>query len=274
MKLVKNIMTRNPCYTKGKKMTAIKGIMLHSVGGPQPKASVFIRQWNNPGYSRACVHAFIDATDGTIYQTLPWNYRGWHCGRGCKGSGNQSYIGVEMCEPSCITYNSGSSFICTDLQAARDSVSLTYESAVELFAMLCREYHLDPLANDVILSHREGHARGIASNHSDPEHLWTGTGVNYTMDAFRNSVYSLLKNTNKNEDKNTDSRSEFPPLPFKVKVLIKDLNYRASPSMKGIVKGQTGKGIFTITELSGGWGKLKSGAGWIWLMNPDYCTWR
>lgn len=28
----------------------------------------------------------------------------------------------------------------------------------------------------------------------------------------------------------------------------------------------------TITEVQDGWGKLKSGAGWIYLENPDYCT--
>lgn len=34
----------------------------------------------------------------------------------------------------------------------------------------------------------------------------------------------------------------------------------------------TGKGAFTIVEVKDGWGKLKSGAGWIWLENPSYCT--
>ena len=38
------------------------------------------------------------------------------------------------------------------------------------------------------------------------------------------------------------------------------------------VKGQTGIGTFTILEVKNGWGRLKSGAGWIWLKNPDYCT--
>ena len=42
--------------------------------------------------------------------------------------------------------------------------------------------------------------------------------------------------------------------------------------MKGKVLGQTGKGSFTIVEVSNGWGKLKSGAGWIYLENPKYCT--
>lgn len=42
--------------------------------------------------------------------------------------------------------------------------------------------------------------------------------------------------------------------------------------MDGAVKGQTGKGTFTIIKLSGSWGYLKSGAGWIYLSNPAYCT--
>lgn len=42
MKLVQSILTKNPCYTAGKKIT-VKGLMLHSVGCPQPSAAVFIK---------------------------------------------------------------------------------------------------------------------------------------------------------------------------------------------------------------------------------------
>lgn len=68
------------------------------------------------------------------------------------------------------------------------------------------------------------------------------------------------------------NNTNYPAVPFTVKVVIDDLNYRSQPSMEGAVKGQTGKGIFTIVEVNNGWGKLKSGAGWIWLGNPQYCT--
>ena len=70
----------------------------------------------------------------------------------------------------------------------------------------------------------------------------------------------------------TEKVTSFPAVPFTVKVIIDDLNYRTEPSMSGVVKGQTGKGVFTITEVSNGWGRLKSGAGWIYLENPSYCT--
>ena len=200
MKLVESILTKNPCYTAGRKIT-VKGLMLHSVGCSQPNASVFIKNWNSASYDRACVHGFIDGNDGTVYQTLPWNHRGWHCGSSINGSANNTHIGVEMCEPACITYTSGSSFKCSDTATAKASVKKTYEAAVELFAMLCKTYGLDPMADGVIISHKEGHARGIASNHGDPEHLWNGLSMGYTMDTFRKAVKAKLSGSTEETSK-------------------------------------------------------------------------
>lgn len=187
LKLVESMLTNNPCYKKGQKIT-VKGLMLHSVGCAQPSASVFIKNWNQASYSRACVHAFIDGNDGTVYQTLPWNYRGWHCG----GTGNNTHIGVEMCEPSCIRYTGGVTFTCSDMAKAQESARKTYEAAVALFAMLCERFSLDPLTDGVILSHSEGNKRGLASAHADPEHLWRQLSLLYTMDGFRNDVKKAI----------------------------------------------------------------------------------
>lgn len=192
MKLVESFLTKNPCYGTGRKIE-VRGLMLHSVGCPQPRASAFINSWNSPGFDTACVHGFIDGTDGVIYQTLPWNYRGWHCGSGRNGSGNNTHIGVEMCEPSCIRYTGGSSFTCSDMAAARAVANRTYEAAVELFAFLCGKYGLDPMADGVVISHREGHGWGIASNHGDPEHLWNGLSMGYSMNGFRLAVREAME---------------------------------------------------------------------------------
>lgn len=191
MNIKQSILTKNPCYTAGRKIT-VKGLMLHSVGCPQPSAQVFINNWNRTSFGSACVHGFIDANTGTIYQTLPWNHRGWHCGSGSKGSGNNTHIGIEMCEPALIKYTGGSSFTCSDLASARAAAKRTYNSAVELFAYLCKQYGLNPLGDGVIVSHKEGHTRGIASNHGDPEHLWRGLGLSYTMNGFRNDVKAKM----------------------------------------------------------------------------------
>lgn len=185
MNLVQSILTKNPCYTAGRKIT-VKGLMLHSVGCAQPNAMVFINNWNSASYDNACVHGFIDGNTGTVYQTLPWNHRGWHAG----GAANNTHIGVEMCEPACIKYTGGSSFTCSDTATAKAVANRTYNAAVELFAMLCKEYGLNPLTD--IISHREGHAKGVASNHGDPEHLWNGLKMGYTMDTFRQAVKAKM----------------------------------------------------------------------------------
>lgn len=70
-----------------------------------------------------------------------------------------------------------------------------------------------------------------------------------------------------------NSTTSFPATPFTVQVLISDLNIRKGAGMNYAVTGKyTGKGVFTITEVKNGWGKLKSGAGWIYLENPSYVT--
>lgn len=55
-------------------------------------------------------------------------------------------------------------------------------------------------------------------------------------------------------------------VPFLVRVTAKSLNIRTGPSVKekkvGAIKD---KGVYTIVDGQNGWGKLKSGAGWISL---------
>lgn len=190
MKIIEYFLTRNRCYQAAKQNTK-GGLMLHSVGCPQPSAQVFVNSWNSADKS-VCVHAFIDANTGDVYQTLPWEYRGWHCGSGPNGSGNNTHIGVEMCEPACIRYTGGARFTCSNVEEARAAVRRTYESAVQLFAELCERFRFDPLADGVILSHEEGHKRGIASNHGDPVHLWNQLNMGYTMDGFRKAVKAAM----------------------------------------------------------------------------------
>lgn len=191
-----SFLTRNPCYTanvnqQDSRYTTFQKrgpieLMLHSVGCNQPSAEVFVNGWNKESYDRACVHAFIDANTGEVWQTLPWNYRGWHCG----GSGNNTHVGVEMCESKYINYINGYQFTVSDKAKAQADAKRAYDSAVELFAMLCKKYQLDPLTS--ICSHKEGAAKGIASDHGDPEHYWQGLGIGYTMNGFRNAVKAAI----------------------------------------------------------------------------------
>ena len=185
MNLKQNYLTQSGCYKAGKHIT-VKGLMIHSVGCPQPKADVFMKNWNRAD-ANACVHAIVEP-DGDVYQILPWNHRGWHCG----GGANNTHIGVEMTEPATIRYTGGSNWTETgDGENTKNHVLATYKYAVELFAYLCSQYNLDPLADGVVISHSEGCRRGIASNHGDVEHLWSKFGL--TMEQFRKDIKTAMK---------------------------------------------------------------------------------
>ena len=185
MNLKQNYLTQSGCYKAGKHIT-VKGLMIHSVGCPQPKADVFMKNWNRAEAS-ACVHAIVEP-DGDVYQLLPWEHRGWHCG----GGANNTHIGVEMTEPSTIRYTGGANWTETgNGENTKNHVLAAYKYAVELFAFLCHQFGLDPMADGVVISHSEGCRRGVASNHGDVEHLWSKFGL--TMAQFRKDIKAAME---------------------------------------------------------------------------------
>ncbi len=185
MNLNSCILTQNDCYLAGRTITPA-GIMIHSTGANNPSLKRYVQpddgklgtnaygnHWNQSGLS-VCVHGFIgQLADGSVatYQTLPWNYRGWHCG----SSANNTHISFEICEDG-----------LTD----GDYFNAVYQEAVELTAYLCEMYDLNPLADGVVICHAEGYSRGIASNHSDVNHWFPSFGK--SMDDFRQDVADLM----------------------------------------------------------------------------------
>lgn len=199
---LKTIMaTGNACYKSGTKHT-VKGILVHSTGADNPNLSRYVQpigyspadallgvnkyknDWCNnakPGGRAVCVHAFIGKlTDGSVatYQILPWDMKGWHSGSGSKGSAananNNGYVGFEICE---------------DALTDKTYFEKAYTEAVELCAMLCKQYGIKP-EKPTLICHSEGHALGIASNHADVMHWWPKHGK--SMDTFRADVAKLL----------------------------------------------------------------------------------
>ena len=155
MKIIEQLSIKNECYQEGQYITN-KGIMLHSVGCPQPSAKVFADNWNSyhPFGEQVTVHGVLQS-DGTVYQCLSWNMFGWHA----EGAANGTHICIEMTEPNCIQYTFGANFICTDKEPAVSQVKGTYNTAVELFAYLCKIYNFDTLKDGVIIFHAEGHKK-------------------------------------------------------------------------------------------------------------------
>ena len=199
LNLTQQFLTENDCYRAGRTITP-KGVMVHSTGANNPLVARYVQpvegqsneaqlkaeiggnrnanDWNNPGLD-VCTHAFVgklaDGGVGTV-QTLPWNHRGWHAGTGTSGgSANNTHIAFEICEDD-----------LTDEGYFRK----VYQEAVELTAMLCKTYNLNPLADGVVICHSEGYQRGVASNHADVMHWFPKFGK--SMDTFRADVSKAM----------------------------------------------------------------------------------
>ena len=178
-------MTRNDCYTAGRKIVP-RGIMVHSTATPGVMAASWFSRWNKSFKAgetnrQVCVHAFLD--DKETWQYLPWDHRGWHAG----GRANDTHIGFEICEPAGHTY-SGSRMVGYDVKKNQAYFDAVWKRAVALTVYLCRMYGLTE--KDVI-GHSEGHQLGIASNHADVGHWFPKHGK--SMDAFRAEVRAELQ---------------------------------------------------------------------------------
>ena len=189
MEFTKYILTENDCYKAGRRIKPL-GIMVHSTGANNTYLRRYINpddgylgvnlnnnHWNQGGVNK-CVHAMIGRDknkDIKIYQTLPWDWRGWHAG----GLANNTHISFEILED--------------DLTSQVYFLNV-YNKAVELCAFLCKEYGILP-AN--VIGHYEGAKMGIASNHADPAHWFVKFGK--SMDIFRKEVAEKLNQVEEDE---------------------------------------------------------------------------
>lgn len=247
MTFIQQLLTHNDCYLAGKTITP-KGVMVHSTGANNPNLRRYVPGNDQIGYNTggnhwdmsgtgACVHGFIGKlADGSVgvVQTLPWNWRGWHCGSGSKGSANNTHISFEICEDG---LNDATYF------------SAVYQAAVELTADLCKQYNLDPQADGVVICHSEGHTRGVASNHGDVMHWFPKFGKN--MDTFRADVKAEMEDDNMTAEQFDAKMQEWlaaqSKLPLTAQWQIDGLN-RAKEA--GITDGSNPLGLCTRLEAA------------------------
>ena len=204
------LMVNSKCYKDQILMDGNpKGIVVHSTGANNPYLKRYIQpadgypdydriladigvnkyhnDWNridtksNPNY--VCPHAIIGKNDKDeieCYQILPFEFCCYGCGKGDKGSYNTdpAYIQFEICED--------------DLTNPK-YFEQVMDTAIEFCATLVFLYNI-PIKN--IVSHKEAHKLGYASNHRDIEHWANRYG--WTMDLFRDKVRSLSEAGEKN----------------------------------------------------------------------------
>lgn len=140
-----------------------------------------------------------------------------------------------------------------------------YESLIELLADICKRNGIKKL-----LWKADKSLIGKTSEQNMTVHRWFSSTA-CPGDYLYNHYGDIA---NKVNSRLGDNGGVFKP--YAVRVTISDLNIRKGPGTNYEKTGKfTGKGVFTITEVRAGkgsiigWGRLKSGAGWISL---DYAT--
>lgn len=135
----------------------------------------------------------------------------------------------------------------------------SYKNLIALCVDICKRYHITP--------NFTGDKNGTFTYH----YFFVATLCPgpYIKSLTNQIIKDVTAGLNSNSDKpsadvhhDKDSASSS----YLVKITASDLNIRSGPGTKYKVTGHiTDKGIYTIVEKSGNWGKLKSGAGWICL---------
>lgn len=200
------MLTQSTCY-KGTSTMPIKGVLWHSTRANNPNLRRYIQpsddatnkeemlellgintnqnDWNHitkPAGFNARVGKLANGTVTSI-QNMPWDYKPWGCGSGPKGSCNNGWIQIEICEDD-----------LTD----EDYFNQIYEEACELTAYLCDIYNINPKGivelNDIgiptILCHAECYDLGFGGKADDVLHWFSKFGKDMNM--FREDVDKLL----------------------------------------------------------------------------------
>ena len=152
------------------------------------------------------------------------------------------------------------------------------------------EKNFIPLVKNYISNGASSNSSAVATNYvvkinTDSLNIRKGPGVSYSIvgELGRGEAYTIVQTQNgwgklksgvgwinlaytKRVSNTTAASATVQMSNYLVKVSTHSLNVRKGPGVSYDISGTVKKGeVFTITETRNGWGKLKSGAGWISL---------
>lgn len=206
---------------------------------------------------RECSANYIVGKDGSIGLSVDERDRSW-----CTSSRENDNRAITI-------------EVASDTEHSYAVTDAAYSALIKLVADICQRNGIKQLVWSTNKVDRVNHVNGCNMTvHRDyANKACPGQYLYERHGAIAAAVNAILgSGTTQAPEAAPEAVQGFPETPFTVRVIVPDLNYRKGPGMSYTVKGQTGKGVFTITEVQDGWGKLKSGAGWIYLENPNYCT--
>ena len=148
------------------------------------------------------------------------------------------------------------------------------KAVIMLYGELCKKFKLTPSTN-TIRCHAWFTSGGTylgdyypaKSRKSCPGTAFMGFGN--SKSAIANNFIPLVKNYISGGSASTSTGTASLGV---YKVIVDELNVRQGPGTSYPITTVVHKGeAFTVTKMSGSWGKLKSGAGWI-NCSSRYCT--
>lgn len=205
--------------------------------------------------------------DGKIATYVEEKDRSW-CTGGTDKNGNP--IRVNGISGADIDQRAVTIEVASDTTAPYAITDAAYKSLVKLCADICRRNGIDELKwkGDKSLV-------GKVDQQNIAVHRWfaykdcPGDYIYNRLGQIASEVNALLKN--EQPKPSTKPETSEPTSNYMVRVDITNLRIRKGPGTNYQTNGYTGKGVFTIVEEASGqgstkgWGKLKSGAGWISL---------
>lgn len=148
------------------------------------------------------------------------------------------------------------------------------KAVIMLYGELCKKFKLTP-SNTTIRPHAWFTSGGTyLGDYVAGKSRKTCPGTNFmsignSRTAFDNKFIPMVKAYINGQTTTSTPTNTTNPI---YKVIVDELNIRQGPGTSYQVVGSVRKGeAYTITQMSGSWGKLKSGRGWI-NCNSKYCT--
>lgn len=228
VKIIKNICSKS--YSSNN----VKYIVVHYTASPNGTAKS-VSNYFKTSAVKSSAHYVVD--DNSIYQCVEENRGAWHAGNSFY---NKHSIGIEIC---CKKTN-------TSTLNATDSdwyfTNNTLNNVLDLIWDLQKRY-----PNAKIIRHYDVTKKICPAPFVNDKSKYEEFLNKISSHSYYGIVVSSL---------------DYVSSSFKVKVTADALNIRKSPTVSSTKTGCIrDKGIYTIVEEKNGWGKLKSGAGWIRL---------
>lgn len=261
----------------------VKYIVIHYTGNNTDSAKNNAIYFNG-GNRNASAHYFVD--DTSIYQVVEDNKGAWHIGNSKTAPNNQNSLGVEMCCKNGVV------------------TEKTEENTIQLVKFLMKKYNI-PISNVRTHAEVTNYGKTCPNWNANNWQRWknfknrlttvttiTTTSsikvgdkvkVNSSATTYANSskiIPQWVKNGTYTVSKVDNSRVLLKEITswvytkdvnkvgtsYMVRVIVDSLNIRKGAGINYAVVGVVKKGeVYTIVEEKNGFGRLKSGKGWISL---------